>query len=70
MLQDLFPYEQNLFKKYIDVLTSDKTLNKGQQKKAQITKVDKMDLVPSWIILFDKYDNCRRFKNNPVGKTV
>ena len=28
-----------------------------------------MDLVPSWILLFDKYDNCVRFQNNPVGKT-
>ncbi len=62
VLKDLFPKEQQDIKRYIDILTSDKTLNKGQQKRAQITKVDKMDLVPAWIILFDKYDNCRRFK--------
>lgn len=29
-----------------------------------------MDLVPSWIIIFDKYDNCRRFKINGCGKSV
>jgi hypothetical protein len=69
VLKDLFPKEQQAIKKYIDILTSDKTLNKGQQKRAQITKVDQMDLVPAWIILFDKYDNCRRFKINPVGKS-
>lgn len=28
-----------------------------------------MDLVPSWIRVFDKYDNCRRFKKNPVGNS-
>jgi hypothetical protein len=28
-----------------------------------------MDLIPSWILLFDKYDNCKRFQQNPVGKT-
>ena len=28
-----------------------------------------MDLTPSWILIFDKYDNCVRFHNNPVGKT-
>jgi hypothetical protein len=69
VLKDLLPKEQQDMKKYIDLLTSDKTLNKGEQKRAQITKVDKMDLVPAWIILFDKYDNCRRFKINGVGKS-
>jgi hypothetical protein len=28
-----------------------------------------MDLVPSWILIFDKYDNCFRFKQNPCGKS-
>lgn len=28
-----------------------------------------LDLVPSWIRVFDKYDNCRRFKKNPVGNS-
>ncbi len=28
-----------------------------------------MDLLPSWILIFDKYDNCRRFKLNPCGKS-
>lgn len=28
-----------------------------------------MDLTPSWILLFDKYDNCRRFKQNGCGKS-
>lgn len=68
-MKDLFPKEQEDMKRYIDLLTSDKTLNKGEQKRAQITKVDKLELVPSWILLFDKYDNCRRFKNNSVGKS-
>lgn len=35
----------------------------------QIEKAEKMSLVPSWILLFDKYDNCRRFKANPCGKS-
>lgn len=28
-----------------------------------------MELIPAWILVFDKLDNCRRFKNNGVGKT-
>ena len=28
-----------------------------------------MELIPSWILIFDKFDNCRRFKNNPCGKS-
>jgi hypothetical protein len=28
-----------------------------------------MDLVPTWVLLFDKYDNCRRFKANGCGKS-
>ena len=35
----------------------------------QIQKMEKMDLVPCWIRIFDKYDNCRRFKQNPVGNS-
>lgn len=31
--------------------------------------MSKLDLVPSYIKIFDKYDNCRRFLNNPVGKS-
>lgn len=27
-----------------------------------------LDLVPTYIKIFDKYDNCRRFLKNPVGK--
>lgn len=30
----------------------------------------KLDLVPSYIKIFDKYDNCKRFLNNPVGKSA
>lgn len=26
-------------------------------------------MIPSWILVFDKLDNCRRFKNNPCGKS-
>lgn len=69
VLKDLFPKEQEDIKRYVDQLTSDKTLNKGEQKRAQIVKAEKLDLVPSWILLFDKYDNCRRFKQNSVGKS-
>jgi hypothetical protein len=68
-LKDLFPKEQEDLKKYVDILTSDKTLSKGQQKLAQIEKVEKMSLVPTWILIFDKYDNCRRFKINGCGKS-
>jgi hypothetical protein len=28
-----------------------------------------MDLIPSWILVYDKLDNCKRFKNNPCGKS-
>ena len=27
-----------------------------------------MELVPCWIRVFDKYDNCRRFKEDPGKK--
>jgi hypothetical protein len=29
-----------------------------------------LDIVPSYIKIFDKYDNCRRFLNNSVGKSA
>ena len=53
---------------YIDQLTSDESLSKGEKKKDQIIKMDVLELIPCWIRIFDKYDNCRRFRNNPVGK--
>ena len=28
-----------------------------------------LDLVPTYIKIFDKYDNCKRFLRNPVGKS-
>ena len=28
-----------------------------------------MDLIPSWILVFDKLDNCKRFKVNGCGKS-
>ena len=30
--------------------------------------MDKLDVVPTYIKIFDKYDNCRRFLKNSVGK--
>ena len=30
--------------------------------------MDSLDIVPSYIKIFDKYDNCRRFLLNSVGK--
>lgn len=54
---------------YIDQLTSDETLSKGEKKKDGLKKMESMDLIPCWIRIFDKYDNCRRFRKNPVGKT-
>jgi hypothetical protein len=62
VIQDLTPSEQQKILKYIDELTSNKTLTKGEQKREQLKRITKMDLTPSWILLFDKYDNCRRFK--------
>ena len=29
-----------------------------------------LDLVPCYIKIFDKYDNCKRFLSNPVGKSA
>ncbi len=54
---------------YIDQLSSDEFTSKGEQKRSQILKMEKMELIPSWIRIFDKYDNCRRFLKDPVGKT-
>lgn len=56
-------------KEYIDQLTSNKTLSKGEQKRQQLIRIEKMEMIPSWILIFDKMDNCRRFKNNPCGKS-
>ena len=55
--------------KSIDQLSKDRTLPKGQQKKEHVERMHKLDIVPTYIKIFDKYDNCRRFLKNPVGKT-
>lgn len=55
--------------RYIDQLTSDESLSKGEKKNDQITKMEILELIPCWIRIFDKYDNCRRFKANSVGKS-
>ena len=31
--------------------------------------MDSLDLVPSYIKIFDKYDHCKRFLKNSVGKS-
>jgi len=49
-------------------LTSDESLSSGDKKRDQILKMEKMDIVPTWIRIFDKYDNCRRFKQDPADK--
>jgi hypothetical protein len=69
VLQDLTPQEQKKMKSYIDVLTSNKAEGKGEQKRQQLIKIETMELIPSWILVFDKLDNCRRFKKNPCGKS-
>ncbi len=56
-------------KKYIDQLSADGTLPKGEQKRQQLNKMQKMDMIPSYIVIFDKYDNCRRFTENSCGKS-
>lgn len=56
--------------KYIDQLSKDRTLPKGRQKKEHVERMSKLDLVPTYIKIFDKYDNCRRFMRNTVGKTM
>jgi hypothetical protein len=68
VLKDLLPLESQKVKSYIDQLTSDESLSKGEKKRGQILKMDELELIPCWIRIFDKYDNCRRFRNNPVGK--
>lgn len=54
---------------YISQLSKDRTLSKGERKREQVERMDKLDLVPSYIKIFDKYDNCRRFLNNGCGKS-
>jgi len=68
VLADLLPDEKKKVLEYIDQLTSDEWLSSGEKKKDQILRMEKMDIVPTWIRIFDKYDNCRRFKQNPAGK--
>jgi hypothetical protein len=31
--------------------------------------METMDLIPSYIVIFDKYDNCKRFTQNSCGKS-
>lgn len=69
VLKDLLPAEKEKVISYIDQLTSDESLSKGQKKKQQILKMDQLELIPCWIRIFDKYDNCRRFRSNSVGNT-
>ena len=69
VLADLLPEEKARVLLYIDQLTSDETLSKGMKKAQQIEKMEVMDLVPCWIRIFDKYDNCRRFKLNPLDNS-
>ena len=69
ILKDLLQEERDLVLKYIDQLSKDRTLPKGQQKKEHVDRMHLLDLVPTYIKIFDKYDNCRRFLKNPVGKT-
>jgi hypothetical protein len=69
VLRDLLPEEKKQVMNYIDQLTSDESLSKGEKKQDQITKMNVLELIPCWIRIFDKYDNCRRFRSNPVGKS-
>ena len=69
ILSDLLPTEKQVVMKYIDQLTSDEWLSKGEKKLDQIKKMDVLDLIPCWIRIFDKYDNCWRFRKNSVGKS-
>jgi hypothetical protein len=39
------------------------------EEKEQVDRMDSLDIVPSYIKIFDKYDNCRRFLKNGVGKS-
>jgi hypothetical protein len=69
VLQDLLAEEKQQVLNYIDQLSKDRTLAKGLQKKEQVDRMDSLDIVPSYIKIFDKYDNCRRFLKNGVGKS-
>jgi hypothetical protein len=69
VLQDLLPGEKEQVLNYIDQLSKDRTIPKGLQKKEQVDRMDSLDIVPSYIKVFDKFDNCRRFLKNGVGKS-
>lgn len=69
VLVDLHPEERKKVLLYIDQLTSEEWKSKGEKKEDQIKKMEILDLIPCWIRVFDKYDNCRRFKKNPVGNS-
>jgi hypothetical protein len=69
VLQDLLKEEKEQVLKYIDQLSKDRTLPKGEQKREHVERMHTLDLVPSYIKIFDKYDNCKRFLNNSVGKS-
>jgi len=34
-----------------------------------VARMSSLDIVPCYIKIFDKYDNCRRFLQNNVGKS-
>jgi hypothetical protein len=69
-LEDLLVDEKAQVLNYIEQLSKDRTLPKGQQKKEQVERMSVLDIVPSYIKIFDKYDNCRRFLKNGVGKSL
>ena len=69
VLIDLLPEQKEKVLTYIDQLTSEEWKSKGEKKEDQIKKMEILDLIPSWIRVFDKYDNCRRFKADPVGNS-
>ena len=69
VLKDLLPEEKKQVLDYIDQLTSDDSESKGKKKRDQVQKMYKLDVIPCWIRIFDKYDNCRRFRIDPVGKS-
>lgn len=69
VLQDLLPSEKQQVLNYIDQLSKDRTIPKGMQKKEQVDRMAALDIVPTYIKIFDKYDNCRRFLKNGVGKS-
>lgn len=68
VLKDLLPKEREDIKHYVNLLTPDPALPKGERKKYQVTRAPNMPLVPSWILLFDKMDNCKRFKKDSIDK--